>query len=473
MMLLLSVLIFVPKILAGFALAHLLWRDTDLPAMLLKLSIGVPVGLSLSASAFFIATWAGVPPKYYSWIEFLGAAAIVLLFAWRKIIARRREFRVARPSWQDILGMAVLLAGAALSVGAFLFYARQHPYGFEDAWSIWNLPARTIFRQNSADILFNSQFYNRFHPDYPVALSLNVAWGWFIAGSETSRVPMAIAFLTTFTPAILIWATLSKWKSSLAGVLAALVVVIVPDIPSAVGQYADPLLSLHLLAAAALFYGYLKSRADGLMLLAGLLAGYSAWVKNEGILFIVVFCLVCLLAAWKKAVDGRSLRLLSIGLMLPVLIVILFKSVVESQNDIIGGNVSLYSQILDASRWSLIAKSFLVSFTGYAHWPVSIVIVLLIYALLMGFDSRETPHQALLLLLALGQVAGYFFIYLITPHDLELHINTSIQRLVFHVFPMLILWLFVALRPPQLQAAGLAGQSRSPDDLHRTDMRSE
>lgn len=42
MMLLLSVLIFVPKILAGFALAHLLWRDTDLPAMLLKLSIGVP-----------------------------------------------------------------------------------------------------------------------------------------------------------------------------------------------------------------------------------------------------------------------------------------------------------------------------------------------------------------------------------------------------------------------------------------------
>jgi hypothetical protein len=64
MTLLLSLLIFVPKILVGFALAHLLWKDTDLPAMFLKMSIGVPLGLAISASAFFIAAWAGVPPKY-------------------------------------------------------------------------------------------------------------------------------------------------------------------------------------------------------------------------------------------------------------------------------------------------------------------------------------------------------------------------------------------------------------------------
>ena len=52
MILLLSLFIFVPKILVGFALAHLLWKDIDLPAMLLKLGLGVPLGLSLSAGIF-------------------------------------------------------------------------------------------------------------------------------------------------------------------------------------------------------------------------------------------------------------------------------------------------------------------------------------------------------------------------------------------------------------------------------------
>jgi hypothetical protein len=120
--------------------------------------------------------------------------------------------------------------------------------------------------------------------------------------------------------------------------------------------------------------------------------------------------------------------------------------IVEAHNDVLGGTASLYNQILDTSRWILITKSFVSHIAGYANWPVSIVLILFIYALLMGFDTRETLYQILLLLIFLGQISGYFFIYLITPHDLLLHINTSMQRLVFHVSSIIILWLFVALR---------------------------
>jgi hypothetical protein len=452
MILLLSLFIFVPKILVGFALAHLLWKDIDLPAMLLKLALGVPLGLSLSAGIFFVAAGVGIPPQMYSWLEFVVALGLGGLVVWKTMIAQRRKLRLEKLSWQDILGISILASGAALSVGAFLYYARQHPYGFEDAWSIWNLPARTIFRQNSVDILLNSNFYNRFHPDYPVALSLNVAWGWFITGGEISRIPIVIELLATFTPALLLLTTLSKWKSSLAGMLAALVVVIAPDIPSAVGQYADPLLAIHMVAAAALFYGYMKSRTNGLMLLAGLLAGYSAWVKNEGLLFIVVFVIVCLLAAWKKIIGWKALKYLAAGLLLPVLTVALFKVVVAYQNDVLEGNIPIYQQISDVSRWVVIARSFVTHTLRYANWPISIVLILMIYAFIMGLDRRETQIQIMILLIVLGQIGGYFLIYLITPHDLQLHINTSIKRLIFHVFPIIILWLFVALRAPKLKA---------------------
>jgi archaellum biogenesis protein FlaJ (TadC family) len=74
----------------------------------------------------------------------------------------------------------------------------------------------------------------------------------------------------------------------------------------------------------------------------------------------------------------------------------------------------------------------------------------MIYAVLIGFDSSERQRQIWLLIIILGQFAGYFFIYLITPHDLSWHISTSMDRVISHLFPMLIFWLFVALKPPQL-----------------------
>ena len=462
MMLLVSLLIFFPKILTGFVIAHLIWQDTEVRTILLKLAVGVPLGLALAASLFFVAVLAGVSPRNYSWLELGVSLLIVVVFLAKRLVKRRQgKNKFTGFSWQDVIGISILLIGGVLSISAFLTYARMHPYGFEDAWSIWNLPARVIFRENSASILTNSQAYNRFHPDYPIALSLNVAWGWFIMMRETFRIPMAVSLLSTFTPAILLWAALSKWKGGLAGSLGALILMITPDLSSAVGQYADPLLALHMVAAAALFYGYLKSGENGLIILAGLLAGSSAWVKNEGLLFICVFFVVCLLAVGRQMATSSALKSFGIGLTVPLLIVILFKLIVETQNDIFGNTTSLYNQILDGSRWVLIVKSFISNFAGYAGWPVSIVLVLLVYAVLMGWDRAETRHQVLLFLLFTGQIVGYFFIYLITPHDLQRHINTSIERVLFHVFPLIILWLFVALRSPNLRpVAKAAGESQ-------------
>ena len=105
---------------------------------------------------------------------------------------------------------------------------------------------------------------------------------------ETTRVPIALAFLTTFTPAIIAWVTLRRWKGLIVGAVCSLIVFLIPDLPSAVGQDADPLLALHIFSATALFYGYLKSKHTGLLILVGLSVGFSAWVKNEGILFIEI-----------------------------------------------------------------------------------------------------------------------------------------------------------------------------------------
>jgi hypothetical protein len=181
-----------------------------------------------------------------------------------------------------------------------------------------------------------------------------------------------------------------------------------------------------------------------------LLAGSSAWVKNEGILFTGVLSAVCLFAAWRQVLPWRALKLLLAALIGPLVIVLLYKSVVEWHNDLFSGTTSFYAQLLDLSRWLLIGKNFIVQTMNYVRSPISIVIILAVYVLLIGFDRKEARNQILLFLIFAGQFAGYFFIYLITPHNLQVHIATSIERLVSHLFPLALLWILVALQSPEL-----------------------
>jgi hypothetical protein len=131
MTLLLGLLLFLPKILAGFAIAHLLWRNFDIPAILLKISIGIPLGFALSASLFFLSVLAGISPQTYSWIELWIVLPLDVLFLIRFVRSAKDSTYFSKPAWPDIAGAAVVFAGAFLFIVAFLFYSRQHRYGFD------------------------------------------------------------------------------------------------------------------------------------------------------------------------------------------------------------------------------------------------------------------------------------------------------------------------------------------------------
>jgi len=44
--------------------------------------------------------------------------------------------------------------------------------------------------------------------------------------------------------------------------------------------------------------------------------------------------------------------------------------------------------------------------------------------------------------------AGYYGIYLTTPHDLEWHLATSLDRLIVQLWPMVVFTTFLQLRSP-------------------------
>lgn len=451
MTLVISILIYLPKLVLGFAIAHALWKEADLPAILLKAGVAIPLGLACSATTFYIAILLGIPPSIYSWVE-LGCELLLIFILGLQAWQRRNSILKINTGFQKFpVGILIISSGFILFISAFVYYARLHTYGFEDAWSIWNLVPRSIYRANSPAILLEPRFYERFHADYPIDLNLNVAWGWFISRNEETRIPMALALLIASVSMLIFWAGMWKWRSHFNGALGALFLSTSLSLATVVGQYSDELLAVHMLATLITLYGYIKSKEPNLLILAGLLAGFSAWVKNEGLLFVGVFVLVCILASWRNVLDWRHLKQLGMGLIVPLGVVIVYKFQVGAANDLFNGHNSFMHQILDLSRWLYITKSFLTAFLQYGNWPVSLLIVLALYAILMGIDHIESRNTIWLILILFGQLIGYFGIYLITPVDLKLHIDTSLERLILHIYPLVVFSVLTMIREPQAE----------------------
>jgi hypothetical protein len=71
-----------------------------------------------------------------------------------------------------------------------------------------------------------------------------------------------------------------------------------------------------------------------------------------------------------------------------------------------------------------------------------------LYGLLVWFDYSEHLIVKFIGLALLLQLFGYMFIYLLTPYDLAWHVNTSIERLLLHLFPTGLFLFFYATKSP-------------------------
>jgi len=79
------------------------------------------------------------------------------------------------------------------------------------------------------------------------------------------------------------------------------------------------------------------------------------------------------------------------------------------------------------------------------------LIGLAVYAVVMYTNIPSDSRMRFFVLAAiiLLQLLGYCAIYVITPHDLEWHIGTSLSRLVLQLYPAGIFLLFSSILEPE------------------------
>ena len=389
------------------------------------LSIGIGIGIT-SCLTFVLLFSGGLSGQVIVIVETLSVITLGYLCFYRfnrsdaLDLRYQSSFNVLRGSGIQKTLAVVFCLTLALSLVIFALKSWRHPHGGWDAFAIWNLRARFLFRGGLywRDAFSEHLFWS--HPDYPLLIPTSIARGWAILGDDTVAIPIFLALLFTFGIVGLLVSALSTLRSTSQGLLAGAVLLGTPFyINLGASQLADIPLAFFVLATVVLLN--LKDSLPGFRscFLAGISAGFCAWVKNEGSLILLALLLVSLVTVFLSQDPKGALKQLMAFFLgaLPVLIVlILFKMELATANDLVSKQSfhSIVAKLTDPDRHFTVLREFERRVRNFGGWVFSMPVMLVFYILVLGLHSQiNAKEEVILPLVAMTLVlGGYYLVYI-------------------------------------------------------------
>jgi len=455
------------SILLSLALGYILvdiflWSVRGLIA--LKFLLGIGIGVGLTSLIYF--TWrllGGANGYIYIIVEVVITAGTFIgwiFLSQRRCPARQVGFtdtQVIIPSgWEWLLNITLIL-GCLSALVTYLFGTLTYPHGGWDAWSIWNLSSRFMFLGGE----HWRQYFNphNFHPDYPLQVGSSVARLWNYRSVLDIYSPALIGLIFLFASFGLVFYLVRLSRGGVAAKVAGLsffasstVMVIAPT------QCADIPLGYFLLGSLGCLELYRRIPRYGFLLMAGLMMGLGIWTKNEGFLLALA-----VLMGWisyslliKRSTHSLNDLVKEISIVLvaaiPGIVFSLFqKWSLAPPNDLIAGQGSAtIFKLIDGSRWLEISQKYftqLFSLEPKFSTPIGLLILLI---LIFGVRTKvfNKPETWINLITILVILVGYFFVYLVTPHGLDQHLDTSLYRLFAQLWPTAVFTMILLIRLP-------------------------
>lgn len=426
---------------------------------LLLISLGAGVGLGIASCLYFLTlVFAGPNVAVLASIE--GAALIAAAALAVRAKPRAEALTFASGPTVTWYLTALFLAAVAVAATLFLTHSAAKPNGEWDAWSIWNLHARMLYRSGD---LWKHAFSTQIawsHPDYPLLVPGAIAMSWTLTHSDSTLAPSAVALLFTFGAAGTLIAALGMLRGKAQAWLGgALLLGTVAFVEIGAMQYSDVPLSFFILATLVLLCLQDRYPQDArFTILAGLTAGLAAWTKNEGLLFVLAIVAaraIAILRFGSKPALPRQFGALAAGLAFPLAVVALFKLRYAPPDDLIAkGPREMLAHLTDFSRWMTVAIGFGKAALGLGTFLLPIGLLLILYWYLLRFhiaDSDRLPLATAGIAIAV-MLLGDFAVYVLFPNDVNWQVSTSVDRILLQLWPAGVLAFFFAANAPQLAA---------------------
>jgi hypothetical protein len=472
-------------LVSGYFLVALGWpRSSGGPGFLLRASLSVGYGLGAWSVIFFFARVLGT--SHLIAIDLLVAASLVVAFFLRRTNFQEGNARANReedgdfPAWLDRVLKITFAVALCTALYAAVLRSIVHPHGEGwDAFAIWNLHARFLFRSGDHWRDGLSPLIPWSHPDYPLLLPAAIAHFWTALGRESTAVPAVIGVAFSFATVGLLFSSLAILRGKTCAMLGGLALLSTPFfVEQGSSQYADVPLSFFFLAAMALLQlydaptGEFVPRRSGFLVLAGLAAGFAVWTKNEGMLYlcaIVAAQLLVFIFISRVRVKARhteqspstpgtarpqknstALALFLAATAPFLLLTVWFKDSVAFSSELFSNQAALTQEILDPVRYWAIVQWYAKDFLRFGEWwpiPGTVLLTVLYFLLRNKRMPHESPAIRASAWTLAFTLAGYFAIYVITPYDLYWHLRFSLNRLFLQLWPCTIFLLFMAIPP--------------------------
>ena len=459
-----DILALISPLIIGAAIIVILLPENSLRGiwLILTVCLGAGIGLGITSSTIFV--WMGMigPPNMGYFTAELSLALILSLLAFYRFQysgcgnpqdpALNCGAKCASIQWLKCIFIILLVVSVASFVIKALF---NNPHGTFDAWTIWNYRARWMFRGGDQWLYVFARVSIGDKPDYPLLLTGSIFRMWKILGKDYVAVPIVLATMFTFGSILMLFFSIAELRDKNQGYLAAMFIFISTQFFN-VGsyQYADVPLAFFILSTLILvsLQDNCPRLSYRIAFLTGLTASCAAWTKNEGLLFLVLVGLIRFIGQLGKT-DGSKLMkeffsFIS-GLALVVGTLIYFKLNFAPANDLVNQDnlEKLGTYLFDTDRYLLVLTAILKKIFTFNE---GIVWLMIVYLLISGFNKSRFPDKRILsyFILMFLMLCGYFFSYLISPHDVGWHIGSSIRRLVIQLWPSWVFLFFYCVKGP-------------------------
>ncbi len=417
---------------------------------LLLLGMGTAGGIGLASCLYFlVGVLAGSPvAAMAAELGLLGYAVWGAASAWRQGGPEGGDGPLGgAPSMWIVLAalIALVISSAAIAAGW-----DSNPQGNWDAWAIWNLRARFLASPGLAPRAWSPLLGSITHPEYPLLVPAFTARCWAFSHSLSTAAPAAASYLFFLGLVAITAGAVAVLAAPSLGALAALALAATPALVHEVSaQYADVPLACYFAGAAA--FALLDQPVA-----AGILAGFAAWTKDEGLLFLVLFF------AAAACLRPKLLWALLCAAAPVTLLVAFYKAVLaRGTPSLLGASVpGAGHRLADVSRYGTILAAFAREFIGSAwYYPIAAVVIA---AAVLRFDRERLRRSAFAGAIALALPLGYGGIYAITANDLTWQLQTSLGRLLIQIWPLALLAVLAAVRAPQIATSSQAAAATVP-----------
>jgi hypothetical protein len=398
-------------VLASIVLAAILCRTTDWRA---TIGSSFLVGAGFVAVILLVYSLLGIRWSYISLaVPALLVLVVLPIFA-RGKASRFRPTVVEKPT----VVSRVADAGTLLVLTAYGMYATLAPPWETDFWMIWGLKARVFLETGGIDWHFLQRSDNAiFQSHYPPLLPLLYTAIELFLPVWNDRWLGVISFLFAFSVVLIVREFLQEESgSSSFGSVATLAIS-----PAACSMWigiAEPAFIAYATAAVLMLRRGVKRGDHGSVRLGGVLLGFSALTKDEGLGLITVVIVGFLVSrSWRR---GWIAPFVAAGLAA-------LWWVPRVMHEVSGQVFSAVDPQVAFDRVDAVMRLIVQKTPPHlALWYFAVIVALI-------FGYRIIPRERFLLTVVIVQLCLYASSYLVSSYHLEWHIATSWARVLTHV----------------------------------------